>query len=200
MYFKNVYCRLNSFKIIAGVVIFLCGMPAWPQVKVGLDFSSIQENRSATQLSSMGRIFYDGYLNIGFKKEFPLYLALGYLHINSLENYSDLTFTKMISTNPYLGLSHQFWSKKYTSVIVGGFYSPYAKLTLTEDSGSESWDGTSVIGKLTASFNVSSRFKLNANLYYISESFHSRNSGSVTTKSSLSQSYFAPSLGVAIAF
>ena len=200
MYFKNVYRRLRSVNILFFFSAFLFAASAMAQVKVGLDFSSLQENRSSTQLSSVGRTFYDGYLNIAFKKEFPLYLTLGYLYINSVENYADSSYTKMTSTNPYVGLAYHFWSKQVASLIVGGFYSPYAKLVLSETAGNESWDGATLVTKLSASFSVSTKVKLNAGLYYISESFGDRTSGSLTTKSSLNQSYFAPSLGVAVAF
>lgn len=200
MYFKNVYQQLTVVKIL----ILVCGVmfteAAKSQVKVGLDFGTLQENRSSTQLSSLGRTFYDVYLNVGFKKEFPLSLALGYLYINSVENYTDSTYTKMTSANPYLGLSYQFYKKSFTSFILTGVYSPYAKLDVSEAAGKESWDGTTMIAKFAASFNLSQKTKINVGLYYISESFSSRTSGSLTTKSAFNQSYLMPSLGVAFAF
>lgn len=170
------------------------------QVKVGIDLGTLQENRSSTQLSSLGRTFYDGYLNVAFKKEFPLYLALGYLYVNSVENYSDSSYTKLTSANPYLGISYQFLKKSFTSLIVTGAYSPYAKLDVSESAGSESWNGNTMIAKFAASFNLSERSKINVGLYYISESFSSRTSGNLTTKSAFNQSYVMPSLGVAFAF
>lgn len=200
MYFKNVYRRLSSVNILILLAAVLGAAPVFAQVKVGLDFSSVQEKRSSSQISSIGITFIDTYLHIGFKKELPLQLTLGYLNITSVENYADSSYSKLISTLPYVGLVYQFWSKNPTSLIVGGFYSPYAKLGVSEDAGQEVWQGTSMISKLTGSFSLSAKFKLNVGLYYISETFGSRISGSVTSKSSFSQSYVAPSIGIAVAF
>ncbi len=194
MYFKNVYRQLVF------IAALLLAVPAMSQVRVGLDLGTLQENRSSTQLSSLGRTFYDGYVNVAFKKEFPLYLALGYLYVNSVENYSDSTYTKLTSANPYLGISYQFLKKSFTSFIVTGAYSPYAKLDVSETAGQESWNGNTMIAKFSASFNLSERSKINVGLYYISESFSSRTSGNLTTKSAFNQSYLMPSLGVAFAF
>lgn len=194
MYFKNVYRQL----VFIGAL--LLAAPSMSQVRVGLDLGTLQENRSSTQLSSLGRTFYDGYLNIAFKKEFPLSLTLGYLYVNGVENYADSTYTKTTSANPYLGISYQFLKKSFTSLILTGAYSPYAKLDVSEAAGKESWDGTTMIAKFAASFNLSQKTKINVGLYYISESFSSRTSGSLTTKSAFNQSYLMPSLGVAFAF
>lgn len=200
MHLENVYRQLMAVKILilAGVVMFTA--TARSQSRVGLDFGTLQENRSSTQLSSIGRTFYDGYLNVGLKKESSLYLSIGYLYINSVENYSNSTYTKMTSTNPYVGLAYQFWNKNFASLIVTGAYSPYAKLTVSEAAGKESWDGTTLALKFTGSFSMSNKVKLNAGLYYISESFSSRTSGSLTTKSDFNQSYLMPAIGIALAF
>lgn len=200
MCLKNVYRQLMAIKILILVVVVIFTVTAKSQVRVGLNLGTLQENRSSTQLSSVGRSLYDGYLNVGFKKEFPLSLTLGYLYINGVETYSDSSFTKTASTNPYVGLVYQFWSKSFASLIVTGAYSPYAKLTVSEASGKESWDGNTTVGKVAASFNVSNNMKLDAGLYYISESFSSRTSGSLTTDSSFNQSYLMPTLGIALAF
>lgn len=200
MYFKNVYRRLSSVNILILLVAAVWSAPVSAQVKLGLDFSSLQEKRSSTQISGVGRTFVDAYLNVGFKKELPLQLTLGYLNITSLESYDDSSYTKLTSTLPYVGLVYQFWSKNPASLIVGVGYSPYAKLAVIEEAGSETWQGTSIVTKVTGSFSLSAKFKLNAGLYYISETFVTRASGNVTSKSSFSQSYVAPAIGVAVAF
>lgn len=200
MYFKNVYRRLSSDSIFIVLAVVLWSAPAFAQFKVGLDFSSIQEKRSSTQISSVGRTFLDTYLNVGLKKESPLYLALGYLNIVSIETYDDSSYTKLSSTNPYVGLVYHFWNNKPASLIVGGFYSPYARLGVIEEAGKETWNGTSMAGKLTGSFSFTTKLKFNVSLYYISESFGSRASGNVTSKSSFIQSYFVPSVGIAVGF
>lgn len=200
MYLRNVYRQLSMANIIicCAVVFFTATVHA--QVRVGLDFATLQENRSSTQVSSVGRTLYDLYLNVGLKKELPLYLTLGYLSVSSVENYDDSTYTKLDSTNAYVGVTYHFWRKNSAGLLVGGHYSPYAKLTVKERDGSEAWNGTAIIGKISGTFNVGKKTKFNAGVYYISESFATRASGSLTTKSSFTQSYLLPAIGVAVEF
>ena len=201
MYLRNVYRQLSLVNIlIAAAVVIFTAVPAFAQVRVGLDIATLQENRSSTQVSSIGRTLYDLYLNVGFKKESPLYLALGYMNVSSVENYEDSSYTKLSSTNAYVGANYHFWHKNSSSLLLGVYYAPYAKLSVKEREGSETWDGTTIIAKASGSFNVGKRTKFNAGVYYISESFDTRATGSLTTKSSFTQSYLLPSIGVAIAF
>lgn len=200
MYFKYVYRRLSSVNILILLVVGLWSRPGFAQLRVGLDFSSLQEKRSATEISSVGRIFYDAYFSVALKKDFPLSLTLGYLNITSVENYDDSTYTKLISNNAYVGATYHFWAKNPAGLMVSALYSPYAKLGVSDETGKETWNGKTMIGKITGTFSLSAKFKLNAGLYYISESFGERASGNVTTESKFSQSYLAPSIGVAVAF
>lgn len=200
MYFKNVYRRLSSVNILILLVVGLWVTPGFAQIRVGLDYSSLQEKRSSTEISSVGRSFVDMYFNIALKRESPLYLTLGYLNITSIENYDDSTYTKIISTNPYIGLAYHFWSKKSAGLIVGGYYSPYAKLGISDETGKETWNGKTTITKVVGTISLSAKIKLNAGLYYISDSYDERASGNVTTESKFGQSYLAPLIGVAVAF
>lgn len=201
MYLRNVYRQLKMVNILAVIAaVTLTAATSFAQVRIGLDVATLQENRSSTQVSSIGRTLYDLYLNVGFKKEFPLYLALGYLNISSVENYEDSSYTKLTSTNAYVGANYHFWHKNAASLLVGAFYAPYAKLAVKEREGSETWDGTTIIAKVAGSFSMGKKAKFNAGVYYISESFDTRATGSLTTKSSFTQSYLLPSIGVAVGF
>lgn len=182
------------------MTVALSACRALSQVRVGIAFSSLQENRSSTQTQSVGRTFYDGHLSVGLNKESPFYLSVGYLSINSVESYDDSSTTKLASTAPYVGGEIHFWKKKTSSLLLGAFYSPFSKLTVTEGGAQETWEGDTVIGKVTGSFTLSEKFRLNAGIDYISETFAYRKSGSVTDKNNFNQSYFAPSLGIALAF
>lgn len=200
MYFKNVYRQLKLVNIFIFAVAVLAATSVHAQIRVGLDFATLQENRSATQVSSVGRTLYDLYLHVSLKKERPLYLSLGYMNIASVENYEDSTYTKLTSSNAYVGVTYHFWHKNASGLLLGGYYAPYAKLTVKERTGSESWNGTTMMTKIFGTFNAGKRTKFNAGVYYISESFSERATGSVTTESSFTQSYLLPSIGVAVAF
>lgn len=200
MYFKNVYCRINFVSIALLFLASLVSASAFAQLRVGLDVSSLQEKRSATELSGVSRTLIDANFNVALKKDSALYLTLGFMSITSVESYDDSTYTKLNSTNPYLGLSYHFWSKNPAGLIVGGFYSPYAKLSVRDETGTESWNGKAMVGKIAGTFSLSAKFRFNAGLYYISETFAERASGNVTNESGFGQSYVAPLIGVAVAF
>lgn len=201
MHIKNVHCRLTLTKLIlvSGICLFYAN-GASASIKIGLDFGTLQENRSATQLSSVGRTVYDGYMLLNFKHNFPLFLSLGYLYSDSIENFSDSSFTTVKTSNPYVGLAYQFQSKRTISIFTSALYSPFAKATLSTSAGSEGWDGATFSGKISLSVNISKRLNINTSLYYVNQSFGTRTSGNITSTNSLTQSYLAPAIGLLMSF
>lgn len=201
MYLLDVYRRLKcGSTLIVLAALMLSANGASASIKIGLDFGTLQENRSATQLSSVGRTVYDGYMLLNFKHNFPLFLSLGYLYSDSIENFSDSSFTTVKTSNPYVGLAYQFQSKRTISIFTSALYSPFAKATLSTSAGSEGWDGATFSGKISLSVNISKRLNINTSLYYVNQSFGTRTSGNITSTNSLTQSYLAPAIGLLMSF
>jgi hypothetical protein len=201
MYLQNVHRQITSrliLKLLFASALF-SGM-AQAEIRLGLDVGTLQENRSGGDLASLGRTLVDGYFGLTFRNSIPLYLNLGYLYLDSVENYRDESFTTITAQQPYVGLSYIFWPKGNLSLGVSLSYTPFLTATRAEAGGSEDWEGTALTFKTEFMAKISSAAYLGVSLYYLSQSFDSRSSGSVTNGQSWTQTTFVPTLGISAAF
>lgn len=201
MYLQNVYRQLISrfiFSLVCCSVLLPVVVRA--EIRVGLDVGTLQENRSGGDLASLGRTLADGHLGLTFRNGIPFYLNLGYLYLDSVENYRDESFTTITVQQPYLGLSYIFWPKGNLSLGVSLSYTPFLTATRAEEGGSEEWEGTALTFKTEFMAKISSSVSLRVSLYYLSQTFDSRSSGSVSNGQSWTQTTFVPALGISAAF
>lgn len=203
MYFKYVYRRLISLRLLSALFgLAVSFLPALSQgeVRLGVEWGGLQENRSLTSLTSVGRTIYDASLSVDLDKRFPLFLTVGYLSVTSVEGYSDPAYATTKSTAPYAGLAYYFMDKNPVSLMIGAAYSPVAKAVHSRSEGQENWNGSSSVVKIGFVADVWKALSVSASMTYISESFNEKTSGTVTSNQSYEQSYFLPSLGLSVHF
>lgn len=169
-------------------------------VKLSLDYGTLQENRSTTNISSISRNTYDAQFGVSLNQSQSVYLVIGYFYSEKIENFEDAEFNTYTTEVPYLGVSYYLWPKNTFNLLISLSYSPFANLALTQPTGVETWNGTAVLLKSGINANLSKKTSLLFSLTYIAESFTQKISGSVTGDESISQTSLAPAIGLSYKF
>ena len=192
MYFKNVCRRLIIFCLL------ILSQKSLASAQLGLDYGTLRMSHDGETVSSIERSTLDGYVSVGLNRGSTILFYLGYLQVDHVEKFSDGTYQSAASTQPYAGFGYLI---KDNDLPIGiGFsvaYSPVAKLSLSQPSGVETWEGASTLIKVGFNVKVSRRIKLVTSLMHVNESYNNKISGTLTERSSFNQSFFAPSIGIA---
>lgn len=201
MYFKNVHRRLMlSLRLLVFIALFMACEITYADMRFGVDGGTYQESRAAGTMGTLTQNAYDAYMYLSFKSGFPLYLTLGYFNFDSTENYTGGTFSSITSSNPYVGLTVEFWGSSPVSVLLEGFYSPFSSATIAQTSGSEQWEGTATGAKAAFVFNIAKYFKINASIIYANSTYTTKTAGNFSGKASFNDSHLLPALGFAFDF
>ncbi len=189
-------------KRILPLTLMLYSQLTWADGKVGVDVGSVQENRSATNLSSQTRNAYDGYLQVRLVKslgginDFALNLDVGYLSTSSHEGYTGGVSETITTSNPYLGFSYQFFRKSPIGFNLGVAYSPFVEATYSNSAASDAYKGTATIAKAGLSAAFTESVGLAVSVLYYSGSFTPKSNPQTTNVSNLTSSFFIPMVGL----
>lgn len=195
MYINNV-CRRLIF-----IFLLVLTQKSTAEVQLGLSYGSLQNSNNGTNISSVDRATLDGFVSVSLNRANSFFLNVGYLQVDHVENFLDGTYESTTSTNPYVGVGYLFRNRNFPiGLELSVAYSPSAKLTISQTAGSEKWDGSAILAKTGFNVQVSRRINLGVSVMYVAETYNQKVSGSLTGRSALEQSYFAPCLGFGLSF
>lgn len=157
-----------------------------------------QDSNSLNTSASTTRNVYEGYLNVPLAEKTILFMGVGYLVINASDPATN-TATKTLDASMF-EINFGLFLDKSRSLKINAVYCPSAAATYsrTDISGSESWTGTAVGGKLSFAPELSTHFAMILSVNYLSMSFDakSKTSSTVSSVNSFTRTIMYPEIGL----
>lgn len=169
---------------------------------LGVEGSILQDSNDLNTSASTSRNIYEGYLNVPLSEKTILFLGVGYMVVSASDPATN-TATKTLDASMF-EINFGLYLNKSRTLKANVIYVPSvnASYSRTDTSGTESWSGTAVGGKISFAPDLWKRFSPILAFTYLTMDFDtkSKTSASVTTKNSFSRTIMYPSIGLQFSF